>query len=289
MPTTAANGLEIYYEQVGSPADPPLLFIAGLGAQLVSWPERFVHQLAEAGFFVTVYDNRDVGLSTHLDHFGQPDAGEVLFGLTPPPYLIADMAADGAALVRALGLGPVHVVGVSMGGMIAQQFAIDFPELTSTLTSVMSTPAPMEVGTPTPECQAMLLRPRSDDLATFLEEEVQNWTFTGGTYGVDETWVRAQAIAARERAHHPEGVYRHLLAAMGSPDRRPGLAGVRVPTLVLHGTDDPLMTPSGGAATADAVAGASYVTYPGMGHSFPEPLWTAIIDEIAAHAAHGTR
>ena len=164
----------------------------------------------------------------------------------------------------------------------SQQFAIDFPELTRTLTSVMSTPAPMDVGTPTPECQAMLLTPRSDDLATFLEEEVRNWTFTGGTYGVDEDWVRAQAIEARERAHHPDGVYRHLLAAMGSPDRRPGLASVTSPTLVLHGTADPLMTPSGGDATAAAVPGARLVTYEGMGHSFPRPLWGAIIGEIVA-------
>jgi pimeloyl-ACP methyl ester carboxylesterase len=287
MPTVAANNLSLYYEQVGDPTNPPLLFIAGLGAQIVSWPAAFVQQLADAGFFVTIYDNRDVGLSTHLDDLGAPDAGEVLFGIAPPPYTIGDMAADAAALVRALDLGQVHVVGVSMGGMIAQQFAIDYPELTRTLTSIMSTPAPLEVGTPTPECQAMLLAPRSEDLDTFLEEEVRNWQFTSGTYGVDEAWVREQAIRSRERANHPVGVFRHLCAALASPDRRPGLAGVAVPTLVIHGTADPLMTPSGGDATADAVPGAHLVTYEGMGHSFPLPLWDSIIGDIVRLTAQG--
>jgi pimeloyl-ACP methyl ester carboxylesterase len=287
MPTVAANNLTLYYEQVGDPTNPPLLFIAGLGAQMVSWPAAFVQQLADAGFFVTIYDNRDVGLSTHLDELGVPDAGEVLFGVTPPPYTIGDMAADAAALVRVLNLGPVHVVGVSMGGMIAQQFAIDYPDLTRTLTSVMSTPAPLEVGTPTPECQAMLLTPRSEDLDAFLEEEVRNWQFTSGTYGVDEAWVREQAITARARANHPVGVFRHLCAALASPDRRPGLAGVAVPTLVIHGTADPLMTPSGGDATAHAVPGAHLVTYEGMGHSFPLPLWDSIIGDIVRVTAQG--
>lgn len=286
MPTTSANGIEIYYEQYGDPNGKPLLLICGLGAHVTSWPQGFLDTLVAAGFFVTSHDNRDVGLSTHLDHHGEPDAGAILFGEKEPPYRIADFAADSAALLRVLGLGPVHVVGVSMGGMIAQQFAIDYPELTLTLTSIMSTPAPLEVGQPTPEASAMLTRPRSEDLEQFLVEEVENWRLTAGSgYELDEEWVRQQAIVARGRNRNPIGVVRHLTAIVASPDRRPGLANVTVPALVLHGADDPLVTPSGGEATMAALPNAKHVVYPGMGHSLPAPLWSDVVGEISLLAA----
>ena len=285
MPKVTANGIEIYYEQYGEPTGRPLLLICGLGAHITGWPEGFLDALVAAGFYVTSYDNRDVGLSTHLDHFGEPDAGAILFGEAQPPYLIADMAADGAGLIAALGMGPQHIVGVSMGGMIAQQFAIDFPELTLSLTSIMSTPAPLEVGTSTPECAAMLTRPRSEDLETFLLEEIENWKLTSGSgYPLDEAWVREQAIKARNRGRNPIGVLRHLCAVVASPDRRPALAKVTVPSLVLHGDEDPLVTPSGGVATAEALPHVKHVVYSGVGHSLPAPLWDVIAGEIAAVA-----
>jgi len=285
MPKVAANGIEIYYEQFGEPSGRPLLLICGLGAHMTSWPQGFLDSLVTAGFFVTTYDNRDVGLSTHLDHFGEPDSAAILFGQAEAPYLIADMAADGAELVRILGLGAQHVVGVSMGGMIAQQFAINFPELTLSLTSIMSTPAPLEVGTSTPECLAMLTRPRSEDLETFLIEEIENWQLTNGSaHPLDEAWVREQAITAMNRGRNPIGVLRHLCAVVGSPDRRPALSKLTVPVVVLHGDEDPLVTPSGGEATAAVIAHAKHVVYPGMGHSLPEPLWDVVAAEIVAVA-----
>ena len=286
MPTAHVNGLDIYYEEYGDPSGRPLLLICGLGAHVTSWPQGFLDALVAAGFFVISHDNRDVGLSTHLDHLGEPDAGAILFGEKKPGYWISDFAADSAALVRHLGLNGVHVVGVSMGGMIAQQFAIDCPELTLTLTSIMSTPAPLEVGQPTAEASAMLTRPRSDELEAFLAEEVENWRLTAGSgYPLDEEWVREQAIVARGRNRNPIGVLRHLVAIVASPDRRPGLATVTVPSLVLHGADDPLVTPSGGEATASALPNAKHVVYPGMGHSLPAPLWHDVVGEITLVAA----
>ena len=281
MPTCLANGLEIYYEQVGDPSRPPLLLISGLGAQVTGWHEHFLLRMADAGFYVTVYDNRDVGYSSWLDHLGVPETASIMTGESVAPYFLSDMAADGAALVSSLELGPVHVVGVSMGGMIAQQFAIDFPELTKSLTSIMSTPHSNDVGQPTPEALAMLTRSRSEDFEEFMVEEIESWRLTAGEfYPLDESWIRDSAKSSWTRGQNPAGVMRHLAAIVQSPDRRPMLANVVVPSLVLHGLADPLVTPSGGEATAAALPNGTYVTYPHMGHSLPEPLWDDVIGEI---------
>lgn len=283
MPKCAANGIEIYFEQFGDRDQPALLLIAGLGAQITGWHEQFLHRLAAAGFFVTVYDNRDVGYSTWLDELGVPDPVAIAAGEERAPYLLADMAADGADLVRRLELGPVHVVGVSMGGMIAQQFAIDAPELTLTLTSIMSSPHAVEVGQPTPQAMVVLTQPRSDDFEEFMVQELEAWRLTAGSgYPLDEEWIRDSANSSWTRGRNPGGVTRQLAAIVQSPDRRPMLATVRVPTLVVHGLDDPLVTPAGGEATAAAVAHSTYVTYPGLGHALPEALWDAVIGEIVA-------
>lgn len=281
MPKTVANGVEIYYEQFGSPSDPALLLVGGLGQQITGWPVPFLTRLADAGFFVTAYDNRDVGYSGWFDDAGVPDSAGILAGTATAPYLLSDMAADAAGLVAALGLGPVHVVGVSMGGMIVQQFAIDYPALTRSLTSIMSTPAPMEVGQPTPEAMAVLMQPRSEDFEEFMVEEINSWKVTAGTaYPLDEEWIRESAAASWKRGRNPDGVARQLAAVVQSPDRRPALANVTAPTLVVHGLADTLVTPGGGDATARAVPGSKYVTYEGVGHSLPEPLWDPLIAEI---------
>ncbi len=281
VPTVAANGVEIYYEQVGSPTSAPLLLISGLGAQMSSWQEGFLARLANAGFWVTIYDNRDVGLSTWLDDLGVPDTAGILAGTTPAPYLLSDMANDGAALVRALELGPVHVVGVSMGGMIAQQFAIDHPDLTRSLTSIMSTPAANVVGQPTPEALTTLVQPRSEEFEEFMVEEYAAWRLTAGSrYPLDEEWIRQQAADAWSRGRNADGVARQLAAVVASPDRRPLLASVTAPALVIHGLEDPLVTPSGGEATAAALANATYVTYEGVGHYLPAEIWDDVISQI---------
>jgi pimeloyl-ACP methyl ester carboxylesterase len=281
MPKTTANGVEIYFEQFGSPSDPALLLVGGLGQQITGWPTQFLDRLASAKFFVTAYDNRDVGYSTWFDDAGLPDSTAIVAGTEAAPYLLGDMAADAAGVVESLELGPVHVVGVSMGGMIAQQFAIDFPALTRSLTSIMSTPAAMVVGQPTPEALAVLTQPRSDDFEQFVVEEIAAWEVTAGTtYPLDEEWIRESAAASWKRGRNPDGVARQLAAILQSPDRRPALADVTVPTLVVHGLSDTLVTPGGGEATAQAVTGSKYVTYEGMGHSLPEPLWDALIGEV---------
>ena len=282
MPTIHANGIDIFYEQWGNPADPALILVCGLGAQVVTWDDAFIQALVSRGYFVTSWDNRDVGLSTWFTAAGLPTPEGILGGTESAPYLLSDMAADAAAVVEGLKLGPVHVVGVSMGGMIAQQFAIDFPALTRTLTSIMSTPAAMSVGAPTPEILGMMLTPRSADLATFLEEELESWKKTSGDYEPNAVWVRRQAELSWARGRNPEGVMRQMAAIVQSPDRRPGLSTLTMPVLVMHGDADPLVTPSGGEATAGAVAHCRYVVFPGMGHSLPQELWSAVFDEIDA-------
>ena len=282
MTTVAANGIDIYYEQRGNSANPALLLISGLGAQLTGWPSGFVDSLVTAGFFVTIFDNRDVGLSSWLNDFGVPNIGDIARGNSPAPYLISDFAADAAALVDVVHLGPVHVVGVSMGGMIAQQFAIDYPELTLSLTSIMSTPHPAEVGQPSPEASKSLTRERSTEFEAFMVEELEGWRLTWGSkYPVDEIWIRDQASRAWERGRNADGVARHLAAVVGSPDRRPGLREVTCPALVIHGEEDPLVTLSGGQATAEALANSRLVTLAGVGHSLPAELWTEVANDIA--------
>jgi pimeloyl-ACP methyl ester carboxylesterase len=281
MPTLTANGIDICYEQLGDPSGEPMLLISGLGAQLTDWPQGFLHALGEAGFFLTIFDNRDVGKSTWLEEYGPVDAANILFGIDKAPYLLADMADDAAGLVEAIGLGPVHVVGISLGGMVAQQFAIDYPELTRTLTSIMSTPAHMEVGQPTERALELLLRSRSQDFDEFLDQEVETWgEMAGSGYPLNVTWIRETARQSWERARNPDGVVRQIAAVVQSPDRRPLLSSVTVPALVLHGDEDPLITLPGGEATARALPEATFVVYPGMGHSLPEPLWGEFIREI---------
>ena len=271
MPIAKNGAVEINYETIGEAGAPTVLLINGLGSQMTRWPEAFCALLTAKGYRAVRFDNRDTGKSTWFK------PGET--------YSLSDMAADGMAVLDAIGVKAAHVVGVSMGGMIAQQFAINFPELTLSLTSIMSTPAPLDVGTSTPECLAMLTRPRSEDLETFLVEEIENWQLTNGSaHPLDEAWVREQAITAMNRGRNPIGVLRHLCAVVGSPDRRPALSKLTVPVLVLHGDEDPLVTPSGGEATAAAIPHAKHVVYPGMGHSLPEPVWGVVAAEIVAVA-----
>ena len=276
----------LWFETWGEPSGQPLLLISGLGMQVTGWPQGFIDALVAATFHVLGYDNRDVGLSDWFDHEGLPDMTGVLFGTAPAPYLIADMADDAARLMAHVGWDSAHVVGVSMGGMIAQEFAIRHPHLVLSLTSIMSTPHLLSAGMSTPEVIEGMLKPRSEDLETFLEEELASWQLTAGPgYPPDATWVREQAVTALNRARHPEGVQRHLAAIIASPDRREGLGGVTAPTLVLHGEDDPLVQIDGGEATHAAVAHSTFHRYPGLGHQIPEPLWDDVAARISAVAA----
>lgn len=288
MPIAQANGIEIAYVTNGNPSDPPLLLVMGLGAQLIAWPERFVEELAARGFFVIRFDNRDCGLSTKFN--GMPDIAGLMGGDTSSAsYTIEDMADDAAALLTELGIGPAHLMGASMGGMITQALAINHPDLFLSACSVMSTTGDRTVGAPTGEAMAALLRPMATSRDEAIAASLTASKVIGSPgYPTDEATLTERAGAAYDRCYCPEGTARQLGAIFSSPDRTEGLGRVTMPFLVIHGEADPLVTPSGGDATAAAVPGAQLITIPGMGHDLPEPLWTTIIDAVVANTELAT-
>lgn len=287
MATVKANGLEICYDEQGDPDDPPVLLIMGLSAQMTAWPEGFVAALAGQGFRVVRFDNRDIGLSTWLDEAGVPDVAEALAtGVLPPaPYALSDMAADAAGVLDALGIGAAHIVGASMGGMIAQTFAVEHPERTLTLTVFFSTTGDPAVGQPRAGvAEALFLAPAVSSREEHVEQALAGQRIIGSPgYPVDEDRYRGLAGAAYDRAFHPAGVIRQLLAVVHQPDRTEALARLSCPTLVIHGEADPLVDVSGGRATAAAVPGADLWTVPGMGHDLPRELEGEFADRLAAH------
>jgi pimeloyl-ACP methyl ester carboxylesterase len=282
VPQLHANGLQIEYETLGDPADPPVLLVMGLGGQLIWWPDGFCAGLAERGLRVIRYDNRDVGLSSKIDGGPPPDLWKAISGEEEPAYTLVDMAADGAGVLDALGIAAAHVVGVSMGGMIAQQMAVHFPERVRTLCSIMSTPTGiMNEDPPSPEANAVLLRPPAADRAEAIEASVAGSRVIGSPgFPFDEARARARAEESYDRCYYPVGVTRQLIAIIRAGDWSPDLAKVSAPTLVLHGEDDPLVRPSWGAATARAIPGADLQMVPGMGHDLPEGAWATVIDAI---------
>ena len=290
MPDVQANGLQLRYETLGDPADPALLLVMGLGAQLIDWPQEFCEQLAGRGFFVIRFDNRDAGLSTGRPEWGLPDLRAILAGDTATaPYLLADLAADTAGLLKALDVPRAHVVGLSMGGMIAQQLTIDHPELVASLCSIMSTTGDRRVGRATPEAAAVLAGPPAPDRAAAVARGVASARVIGSPgFPAPEEEVVRRAEAKYDRAYNPLGTLRQYAAILASPDRTAALGSVVAPTLVVHGADDPLITVSGGEATAAAVPGAELVVLDGMGHDLPRALWPRIVEAITANALRAT-
>jgi pimeloyl-ACP methyl ester carboxylesterase len=288
MPAASANGITIEYETFGDTGAPPVLLIMGFSGQLTLWDPDFCADLAGAGFYVIRYDNRDVGLSTWFDDAGEPDLFELLAGTATAPYSIADMAADAAGLLDALGLASAHIVGVSMGGMIAQAFAIAYPARVRTLTSIMSTTGDPTVGQPDPDALTALVPAPPASREEAMDQGAVMWRTIGSPgFPFDEAMVRERAGAAYDRAFHPAGNSRQFAAIATQPDRTAALAAVTVPTLVIHGEADPLVNPSGGRATAAAIPGARLRLVPGMGHDMPEELSGEFVTELAAHFAQG--
>ncbi|HEY1650614.1 MAG TPA: alpha/beta hydrolase [Acidimicrobiales bacterium] len=288
MPKVKANGIDIEHLTDGDPAGQPLLLVMGLGAQLITWPQGFVDGLCERGFFVIRFDNRDCGLSTKLQ--GTPDITALFTGdASSAPYLVEDMADDAAGLLSELGLPKVHVVGASLGGMITQALAIHHQDRFLSVCSIMSTTGNRAVGAPTGEAIAALLRPVASSREEAIEASVAGSKVIGSPgYPADEAILRSRAAAAYDRSYCPEGTARQLAAVLASPDRTEGLRGVQLPFLVLHGEADPLVTISGGQATAEAVPDAKLITYPGVGHDLPELLWPDFSDAIVANAELAT-
>ncbi|GAA3156323.1 alpha/beta hydrolase [Planomonospora alba] len=279
----SANGIEIAYDTFGSPGNRPLLLIMGLASQMIHWDEEFCELLADRGHHVIRFDNRDVGESTHLHEAGMP----AFDGRAP--YLVEDMADDAAGLLDALGLESAHVAGASMGGMIAQALAIRHPHRVRSLISIMSTPSP-QAAPPTEAATAVLMAPPVTDRETAVRRALETWKVIGSPgYPFDAERTARLAGLSYDRAHDPAGVARQLAAIMASPDRAPGLKELTVPALVLHGEEDQLVPLSGGIATADAIPGARLVTYPGMGHDLPRPLWPRFVSEIGDHTAAAER
>ncbi|MGH9048056.1 MAG: alpha/beta fold hydrolase [Acidimicrobiales bacterium] len=286
MASIQANGITVEYETFGNSADPPLLLVMGLGAQMIAWDDDFVASLAQRGFYVIRYDNRDVGLSTWFDEAGPPDIAAALSGDAKAPYLLADMADDAAGLLDALGIDSAHIVGASMGGMIVQSMAIGHPSRVRTLTSIMSTTGAPDVGQPHEAAMQALLSPPPTDKQSAINGSLAAWAVMGSPgYPLHEDRISANVGAAFDRAFHPEGTARQLVAIVASPDRTPDLKGLDIPTLVIHGESDTLVDPSGGKATADAVPGAELWMIPGVGHDLPMELFDEFADRIAAHCA----
>jgi pimeloyl-ACP methyl ester carboxylesterase len=287
MPVAQSNGIEIAYETFGNADDPALLLVMGLGCQLILWDEDFCEMLAARGFHVIRFDNRDIGLSSKIEDGPQPNVFAAMTGdASSASYTLEDMAADAVGLLDHLDIEAAHVVGVSMGGMIVQQLAISHPERVLSVVSMMSTTGDQAVGQPLPHALPALVGPAPSDRDGYVEFNVQVFKTVGSpAYPPDEQWLREMAGASYDRCHYPVGFMRQLLAVLASPDRTVALADVRVPTLVIHGEADPLITVSGGEATARAVPGAKLIKIPGMGHDLPRELWPRFVDEIAANAA----
>jgi pimeloyl-ACP methyl ester carboxylesterase len=282
--TTRVGEIELAHETFGSPEDTPLLLVMGLATQMIGWPDEFCRMLAERGLHVIRFDNRDIGLSTHLDHAGAPDVLAVMGGdHSRVAYRLADMAEDTAGLLDALGLDNAHVVGASMGGMIAQTLAIRHPERVRSLTSIMSTTGDPAVGAPAEAALGALLAPPATDRESAVQRAVDTYRVIGSPgFEFDEHGLRERAGLSFDRAYDPAGVARQLAAILASPDRTADLARVAVPTLVVHGAQDALVNVSGGRATAAAIPGAELFVIEGMGHDLPRAVWPELVDRITA-------
>jgi pimeloyl-ACP methyl ester carboxylesterase len=286
MTSIEANGLDLEYDTFGDPADPALLLIMGLGTQMTAWRPEFCAQLAERGFHVIRFDNRDIGLSTKFEDVPVPDLTAVLTGdLSGVPYLLKDMAADAVGLLDALGIGQAHVVGASMGGMIVQELAIRHRERLLSACSIMSTTGDPAVGQPSQEALAALMQPPATDRDTAIEHGVVVLAALGSPgYPVTDEWRRRRTAENYDRSYYPAGSGRQLAAIIASGDRTEALHGVDLPTVVIHGEADGLVNVSGGKATAAAVSDARLVLLPGMGHDLPPQLWPTFVDAITANA-----
>ena len=288
--TTNPDSVDLEYDTFGSPDDPALLLVMGFTAQLIAWEPDFCQQLADRGRYVIRFDNRDCGLSTRLDgERVDPMAimqAALAGGEVPPvPYTLSDMAADAVGLLDALGIDRAHVLGASMGGMIAQTMAIEHPARLLSLISVMSSPGDPRAGAPSAEALEVLLTPPPADRDAYIAGAERTAVWCSKRH-FDADASRQRAAAAYDRAFYPEGAPRQLAAIYASGDRTPALADVEIATLVMHGRDDTLIGPDGGTQTATAIPEATLLMIAHMGHDLPRPLWPVIVDAIISHTIH---
>lgn len=278
--------LSICYETFGDENDQPLLLIMGLGTQMIHWDERFCQQLASQGYWVIRFDNRDIGKSTKLSQLKAPSMPYVLanqlFGAKlKAPYDLNDMARDAFALLDHLNIDSCHVVGVSMGGMIAQCMAINAPHRVLSLTSIMSTTGDTSLPRAKKSFMLKVMQPPPKELDEYVQYATKLWRLLHADhFTFDQERIEKLMVRARERSFCPAGVWRQTCAILASPDRTKSLNTLRVPSLVLHGDLDPLVPLECGLATAKAIPDAKLKVFEGMGHTLPEQLWPSMIDEI---------
>ncbi|MBW2060837.1 MAG: alpha/beta hydrolase [Deltaproteobacteria bacterium] len=287
MPNVTANGIQIEYDTFGDRSSPPLLLIMGLGAQMILWDEEFCDQLASQGLYVIRFDNRDIGLSTKFDEAGVPNVMEMMAAAqrgeeVKAPYTVDDMADDAVGLLDSLDIDKAHICGASMGGMIAQTVASRHPSCVLSLISIMSTTGDPALPQAKPEAMEVLLTPVPEKREAYIEHSLKaSRTIGSPGFPFDEKRVRERTARGFDRSFHPQGVARQLAAVIAHGSRKPALAKVTTPTLVIHGADDPLVPVEGGRDTASAIPEAELLIIEGMGHDLPIGAWPRIVDAIA--------
>jgi pimeloyl-ACP methyl ester carboxylesterase len=285
-----SDGVSVAYETFGAPGDPPVLLVMGFGAQMIAWHEDFCAMLAGRGRYVIRYDNRDCGLSTRFDDhpvdmgrfIAAVSSGDIPAARAMVPYSLQDMAGDGMGLLTALEIERAHVVGSSMGGMIAQAMAVTHPARVLTLTSMMSSTGEPEYGQSAPEARQALFAPRPSDRAGYIAASERELAWSSRRYA-NAGVIRELAARSYDRAYYPAGTGRQLGAMILAGSRADTLRNLDVPTLVIHGLDDTLIDPSGGRRTAELIPGARLLLIPDMGHDRPRELWETLCDAIEAH------
>jgi len=287
--STDSRQIELEYDHFGNPTDPALLLIMGFTAQMVAWEEEFCQQIADRGHFVIRFDNRDCGLSTKL-HGVHSNSDAVIMAammeteMPPVPYTLSDMAADAMQVLDHLNIERAHIMGASMGGMIAQTVAIEHPHRVKTLISVMSQPGELTVGQPTQEAMELIVTPAPSDRDEYIAFAPKWQLWQSKKYRSDEV-SRRNAIRDFDRSNYPEGGPRQMAAIYASGSRAEGLQKLQIPTLVIHGTEDQLITPSGGERTAELIPNSTLLMVEDMGHDLPQPLWPLYVDAISKHTA----
>jgi pimeloyl-ACP methyl ester carboxylesterase len=285
-----ANGIQLCYQEMGDPEGEPLVLIMGLATQMIAWDEVFCGMLAERGFRVVRFDNRDIGRSSRIQSAGVPNVLDLLVGRGQPEYRLRDMAADTVGLMDHLGIEAAHVVGASMGGMIAQCTAIGHPARVRSLCSIMSTTGSRRVGHPSYKTFGLLLGKPPREREAAIERVIKTFKTIGSPgYPFDEERIRDLAGRSFDRGHSQAGIARQLHAITASGDRTHQLRKLDLPAVVIHGKSDVLVNPSGGRATARAIPNARLKMIEGMGHDMPRALWPTFVEEISCNAARASQ
>jgi pimeloyl-ACP methyl ester carboxylesterase len=290
MPHVTANGIQIEYDPFGDRSLPALLLIAGCGAQMNLWDVEFCELLAGKGLFVIRFDNRDAGLSTKFDAAGVPDMMAAFRAAmegkaVESAYSLDDMADDSVGLLDALGIEKAHICGISMGGMIAQVISCRHPKYVLSLTSIMSTTGNPDLPQGKPDAIAAVVAPAPEERGAYVEHYVNVWRrIWSPGFPFEERRARTFMEESYDRSYCPQGMARQNIAVLASGDRRPSLSSIKVPTLVIHGADDPLIPVEGGKDTARVIPGARLLIIDGMGHDMPKGVWAEIAEAISKHA-----